>query len=359
MLLQETFPILGLCLGLTASAARVPEGSWYEQIFPGENGRGLLTITPRDSHIHIIDPDRFPLDPARGESGRYAYRDLHQCANTNLKVDYTPKPATVDNFTEFQESRGFKHAVIVLPSVYGTNNSILLDSLRHYGGRYRGVAVVDTENVTEDELDELHEAGVRGLRINLGSADDAGQVVDAARAHVAIARPRGWAVQVWAPLAAWAALRPVVEGSGVTFVADHLAHAEAGSRTGEAADTYDPYGRPGFREVVDLVRRRLLFVKISAPYRGSARAPLFEDLRVAAEALVAAGPDMVVYGSDWPHTASAENNGPGGPLASQDYRDINDAALLEIAKDWAGSEAQIRRLFVDNPRRLWQWYSED
>ncbi|KAI1387028.1 uncharacterized protein F4822DRAFT_431896 [Hypoxylon trugodes] len=292
-----------------------------------------------DSHIHIIDPDRFPLDPDR---------------------DYTPKPATVDNCTEFQESRGIKHAVVVLPSVYGTNNSVLLDALRHFQGQYRGVAVVDTENITTAELDELHEAGVRGLRVNLGSSNDTDKIIREVESNIAIARTRNWAVQLWVPLSSMVSLHPVIlNNSDITFVADHFAHTETSSKTNVSSSTYDPYRSTGFHEVIDLVQRKLLFIKISAPYQNSKQDPLYEDMRIIAQTLIAAGPEMVVYGSDWPHTASKEGNGPGGPLVPSDYRVVNDAALVEIAKDWAGGEAQVQRLFVDNPRRLWQWYSED
>lgn len=275
------------------------------------------------------------------------------------QADYTPKPATVDNCTEFQEGRGIKHAVVVLPSVYGTNNSVLLDALRYFDGQYRGIAVVDVETITDDELDELHDAGVRGLRINLESSNDTEKIISNVNAYVAIAKPRDWVVQLWVPLSAMVDLHPIIQSAGVTFVADHFAHAQVGSKTNNSVNTFDPYKSAGFPEVVDLVQRKLLFVKISAPYRNSKQDPLYEDMRVVAQTLIAAGPDMVVYGSDWPHVASEEGNGPGGPLVPSNYRDINDAALVEITKEWAGSEAQIQRLFVDNPRRLWQWYSED
>ncbi|KAI1415737.1 hypothetical protein F5Y13DRAFT_207396 [Hypoxylon sp. FL1857] len=310
----------------------------------------------RDSHIHIIDPGRYPLDPER---------------------DYTPKLATVDNCTEFQESRGIKHAVVVLPSVYGTNNSILLDALQHFKGQYRGVAVVDTENATDGELDELHEAGVRGLRVNMVYSNDTDKILSAVKANIAIAKPRGWVVQLWIPLSAMVKLHPVIKNSGVTFVFDHYAHAEVGSKTNNTANTIDPYKSEGFYEVIDLMQRKLLFVKISAPYQNSKQDPLYEDmvrrkrarsnlqlpssepsLVSMGQTLIGAGPDIVVYGSDWPHVASKEGNGPGGPLVPSDYRDINDAALAEITKDWAGSQAQVQRMFVDNPRRLWQWYNE-
>lgn len=72
------------------------------------------------------------------------------------------------------------------------------------------------------------------------------------------------------------------------------------------------------------------------------------------------GPEMVVYGSDWPHTASKEGNAAvGGRLSPQEFRKIDDAELIAQIVRWAGSEQQVQRLFVDNPRRLWQWYRNE
>ncbi|KAM0418745.1 hypothetical protein ACHAPT_012343 [Fusarium lateritium] len=289
-----------------------------------------------DSHIHVIDPERFPMDPDR---------------------DYTPKSATSANAAEFQKSRGIKHAVVVLPSVYGTNNSVLLDALKTFKGQYRGVAVIDPDQIGQDELDMMHEAGVRGLRVNLNAETTTEEIVSTVIKNAKVAKARNWVVQLWIPINAYVELLPIVPDLGVTVVADHFAHAQVGSKTNISANTFDPYSNPGFREVVDLVQRRLLYVKISAPYQNSKQAPLYEDMRLVAETLIEAGPDMVVYASDWPHTSSKEGNAEaGGRLVPQGYRDINDAALAEIVKDWAGSDAQIQRLFVDNPRRLWQWY---
>jgi len=52
----------------------------------------------------------------------------------------------------------------VLPSIYGTNNSILIDALRQFNGSYRGVAVIDPDNITNTTLDTFQEAGVRGCK---------------------------------------------------------------------------------------------------------------------------------------------------------------------------------------------------
>ncbi|KAF7534585.1 hypothetical protein G7054_g6145 [Neopestalotiopsis clavispora] len=292
-----------------------------------------------DSHIHVIDPVNFPLDPDR---------------------DYTPKAALKENATEFQTSRGIAHSVIVLPSVYGTNNSILLDSLDYFNGTCVGVAVVDPDNISNETLATFHEKGVRGLRVNFGEGGTDEEMIDAIKKNAKVAKLHNWVVQLFIPLRTFLALHDVIPTLGVRFVTDHFGHTLVGSRTNITLDTIDPYQNAGFAEMVDLVRRRLLFVKISGPYLDSSMQPLYEDMRVVAQTIMLNGPEVVVYGSDWPHTSNKEGNAAsGGRLVPQEFRDINDAAIVEEYKNWAATDDQIQRLFVDNPRRLWGWASMD
>lgn len=274
----------------------------------------------------------------------------------NIVSDYTPKPATRQHAAEFEASHGIDHAVVVLPSVYATNNTVLLDALRSFNGSYVGVCVLDIdEQVDNKTLQTFHQAGVRGIRVNYGNTGTDSQITADVVKAASIARVHDWVLQLWLPISAYKALQPVIPTLGVRVVADHYGHAMVGSRTNDPRNTVDPFTIPGFREVIDLVRNRHLFVKISAPYQNSKQEPLYSDLRVVAETLMLNGPEMVVFGSDWPHTSSKEGNGPGGPLVPQDYRDIDDEAILKQTLEWAGSQAQVQRLFVDNPRRLWGW----
>lgn len=196
--------------------------------------------------------------------------------------------------------------------------------------------------------------GVRGLRVNMADGTD-GEIITVVRKSAAVVKARDWVVQFWIPLAVFAKLHDIIPDLGVTFVTDHFAHAIVGSKSNKIMDTIDPYETKGFPEVIDLLQRRLLFVKLSAPCQSSKQAPLYEDMRVVAESLITAGPDMVVYGSDWPHTSSKEGSAAaGGRLVPREYRDVT---LVKIVKGWAGEEAQIQRMFADNPRRLWQSYS--
>lgn len=277
-----------------------------------------------------------------------------------IQLEYTPKAATVHNATEFQEGRGIHHAVIIQPSVYGYDNSALIDALRFFKGQYRGVAVVDPDNVTDEALRELHDVGVRGLRLNFinGATDE--EILAAVEKIATVAEKFDWAIELWGPLQAYVVLHEYIMNSNLRFVADHFAQTRVGSWTNNTANTKDPYRTKGFSEMVDLVKNKRLFVKLSGPYRNSKEAPLYEDMRVVAETIIFNGPEMVVYGSDWPHTGSKEGNeAAGGRLLPQNYLSINDAAVTEVLRDWLGDEKQWYRTMVDNPIRLWGAFEDD
>ena len=98
-----------------------------------------------DAHCHVFGPgDIYPYSPHR---------------------KYTPCDATKEQLFELRDYLGFERNVIVQASCHGTDNRALVDALSHSKGMARGVAVID-ENITSQELNLLHEAGVRGVRFN-------------------------------------------------------------------------------------------------------------------------------------------------------------------------------------------------
>lgn len=195
--------------------------------------------------------------------------------------------------------------------------------------------------------------------MNFGANGKDSDIVDAVRKNAAVARRHDSVLELWIPLKAFKALHSIIPELGVRVMADHFAHAEVGSRTNNTLDTTDPYHMEGFSEAIDLISRKLLFVTLSAPYQCSNDAPLYQDMRVVAQTLMINGPEMVVYASDWPHTVGQSGNSAAGRLVPQEFLKVNDFALIGLYKEWAGSPAQVHRLFVDNPRRLWQWSDPD
>ena len=60
-----------------------------------------------------------------------------------LPGHYQPPTRTLAMLDAASATLGVGHYVLVQPSVYGTDNSLLLDALSASAGRHRGVVVVD------------------------------------------------------------------------------------------------------------------------------------------------------------------------------------------------------------------------
>lgn len=283
-------------------------------------------LPPRscDCHVHVFDPARFPYAPQR---------------------TYTPGTATVADLLVFERTLGMEHVVLVQPSSYGTDNRCLLDGLRQLGPhRARGVAVVDPLRATPAQIDALHAAGVRSLRLNFevqgeSSPDKARAALRQALEMVADVR---WSIQLHADLAVIASLAADIRQADTPIVLDHFAGLKA--ERGMA--------QPGFATVLSLLRDGApLHVKLSAPYRAS-RHPQYTDLAPYIEALVAAAPHKLVWASDWPHTGSSASR--SGDLSRvEPFRGIDSGQVLDLLRQWIPDDRAREHIMVRNPARLY------
>src|SRR5438093_2066097 len=223
-----------------------------------------------DCHTHIHgDPARFPFFAGR---------------------TYTPEMALPEEMAALHKALHIQRVVIVTPSVYGTDNAATLYGMQARGADARGVAVID-DQTPESALDSMGQAGVRGIRLNLATAGITDPAAARQRFQAAAERMqrRHWHVQLNTNLAIITALKDLVTAAPVPVVFDHFggAKAELG------------LDQPGFADLVDLVRSGKAYVKISAAYRVSQRAPDYPDMMPLAQALMAANADRVVCGTDW------------------------------------------------------------
>jgi predicted TIM-barrel fold metal-dependent hydrolase len=274
-----------------------------------------------DCHVHIFGPPtRFPLSPERR---------------------YTPGEASVAQLRELQRALHLERVVVVQPSPYGTDNRCLLDALHTLGMQARGVAVID-DATTDAALEQLHAAGIQGVRLNL----ETGGLRDPAVARSLLERtahsvaPLGWHVQLYTSLSILAALHETLLALPTLVVIDHfgLAHAAGG------------VAQPGFDRLLALVRSGKAYVKLSAAYHLS-EADDYADLLPIARALIEANPERMLWGSDWPHTRSG--HGPRDPAVVTPFRQEDDGRALNRLRRWAGDAATTRTILVDNPMRLY------
>jgi predicted TIM-barrel fold metal-dependent hydrolase len=260
-----------------------------------------------DCHVHVFDAEA----PVRPGHYRPVHRPLHE-------------------IEAIAAGEGIGHLVLVQPSVYGHDNTVLLRALQTQPGRHRGVAVVDT-SVDDVQLDRLHAAGVRGIRFNLVSP--AGHVGDAAADLHRLAprlRERGWHVQWYVPAEGLQRLVALQEETGLRFVLDHLAGLHAGLAGVD----------PAWAAARALAEAGA-WVKLSGWYRLGAAAP-YADLQPVLQRVIAMFGPRLVWGSDWPHTSFAPDRLPGYASTLFPVREaLHDGAVAAILGDHA------RLLYLD------------
>jgi predicted TIM-barrel fold metal-dependent hydrolase len=276
-----------------------------------------------DSHTHIFgDPEKFPFFAGRV---------------------YTPEPASPEEMAALHKSLHLERVVIVTPSVYGPDNSATLFGMKARGATARGVAVID-DKTPESELEAMKAAGVRGIRINLATGGINDPAVARGRLQSAIDRAKGhdWHVQIYSNLPVLAALKNDLAQSPVPLVLDHFAGAQAALGVDQ----------PGFADVVELVRSGKVYVKISGAYRASKAAPDYAEVLPFAKALIAANPDRLVWGTDWPHPDAVTPPGKK-PTDVTPLLQIDDGALLNLLAVWTTDAAIRQKILVTNPARLY------
>jgi 2-pyrone-4,6-dicarboxylate lactonase len=260
-----------------------------------------------DCHAHVIGaPDHYPFTPKRS---------------------YTPPPAPEEDYLAMHRALGIERGVLVQVSVHGTDNRLLVETLRRHPARLRGIAVVSPD-VSEAELDVLDAAGVRGLRCN--ELFGGGIGLDAMEILAQRIARRGWHLQLLIDGPRLLSVSGRLARLPVPFVVDHMGYIPAASGLND----------PGFQELCKLLKEANCWVKISGANRISAQPIPYRDTVPFAQALVAARAERVVWGSDWPHVAIK------GPIA-------NDGVLLDLLAEWVPDEATRNRILVDNPAGLY------
>ena len=275
-----------------------------------------------DCHTHIHgDPEKFPFFAGRV---------------------YTPETALPEELLRAHKALGIQRAVIITPSVYGTDNSAMLYGMKEYGAGARGIAVIDAKT-SESDLDALGRAGVRGISVNLATGGVSDPAVGRQRFQAAVDRikNRNWCVQMFANLAMITAIKDLAASSSVPVVFDHF---------GGARPELGPQ-QPGFAGLVDLVRSGRAYVKISYAYRIS-KLPDYADVVPLARALIAANPDRILWGTAWPHPNSTTPPGKK-PTDVTPLLQVDGGSLLNQLAVWEPDPVIRKKILVDNPARLY------
>ncbi len=253
---------------------------------------------------------------------------------------YTPPDATIAAYRHVLAVLGVERAVLVQPSVYGTDNAAMLAALRGAGSGFRAVAVVEPA-VTAREVEALHQAGVRGVRLNLVDRREGRNIVpvELVRALAARIAPFGWHIEFLVNLDEAPGFADAVESLPVPIVLGHLGYPRAGARDWPKSD--------GFARLTRLLAGGRCWVKLTGPYRISSAGDLpYEDVDAAAARLAEVAPSRLVWGSDWPHVMMKK------PMP-------NDGPLCDLLARWIPDAATRRRILVDNPMALYGFGADE
>ena len=277
-----------------------------------------------DCHTHVFPPSsQFPFAPNR---------------------HYTPDTASVENLLSMHRTIGVERVVIVHPSPYGDDNSSLLWAMRTIGRNARGVAVI-SDSTNNEMLHTLHQGGVRGTRLNLetvGQNDPSIAQQQLLRTAKQVA-PLGWHIQMYTNLSVIVGLHDTIMQSAATVVIDHFGRLNAAAGLDQ----------PGFDALLSLVRSGKVYVKLSAGYRVSEAAD-YSDLDPFAEALIAANPDRMLWGTDWPHPFPPKGTVRNPNVIEKAHPEDNMAAIRRVAR-WARTRDIAKKILVDNPARLYDF----
>jgi predicted TIM-barrel fold metal-dependent hydrolase len=278
-----------------------------------------------DCHMHVFgDPTRYRGAPDR---------------------TYQPTDMPLHRYLPVARRLGLDRFVIVQPSGYGTDNSCTLDALKSRPDDVRAVVVID-DRTSDDELQALDGSGVRGVRLNLMTPRVTDREAAFARLDAAAKRIArlGWHIQIYADLDLVAAIAPVLRHLDVPVVFDHM----GGAGTQVAPDD------PRFRTLLDTLSAGHCWVKLSGADIVTWENSDFSAATPYAKALLAANPDRLVWGSDWPHLVHhASGRGDAAPVAG--YRPVDEMALVRHLRSWTADEPSLRKILVDNPTTLYRF----
>jgi 2-pyrone-4,6-dicarboxylate lactonase len=268
-----------------------------------------------DTHVHVF-AQGYKLSPGRG---------------------YNPPDSTLADLKHLHATLGVDRVVFTQPSVYGTDNSAILDGMAALNAetpnRARAVVAI-TMDIGDDELAALDAKGVRGVRLNTDNKGGMPIEMKAIPELAARIAPFGWHIEFLFPGQEMVELMPTL--AAVTAVPISIAHfAYQPATAGVTA--------PGFQALLELMRRGNTWMKISGANRVSATdLPPYDDVKPMAHALIEAAPGRIMWGTDWPHPNKYVVN-------------PNDGDLVDAFGDWVTDDAMRRRIMVDTPAAFYRF----
>ncbi len=267
-----------------------------------------------DAHCHVFGP-----------AADFPFSD---------KAKYAPQDATAEMLFALRDRLGFSRSVIVQASCHGTDNSATLNAIAKSSGTCRGVAVVDTD-ISDQNLDVLHDGGIRGIRFNFLKrlVDDTpkDKLLAVARRIVRL----GWHVVIYFEADILPELQSFIDAIPVPVVVDHMGRPDV-------AQGPDGVDMTALRTLMD--SRPDIWVKVTCPDRLDPIGAPYDAFVTSVRPLLETYPDRVLWGTDWPHP-------------NMESRIPDDGGLVDVIPRIAVTEKLQHQLLVNNPMRLY-WADE-
>lgn len=275
-----------------------------------------------DAHCHVFGPGaEYPFAPER---------------------KYTPCDASRQQLYALRDHLGFARNVVVQATCHGADNRAMVDALVHSGGRARGIATV-RRGIADRELQDMHAAGVRGVRFNFVKRLVDFTPIDELKEIAGRIAPLGWHVVIYFEAVDLPELWSFFTALPTVVVVDHMGRP----------DVSLPVDGPQFELFIRFMRENPnVWSKVTCPERLSVTGPkalggersAYRDVMPFAKRIVESFPDRVLWGTDWPHP-NLKDHMP------------DDGLLVDFIPHIAITPGLQRKLLVENPMRLY-WPEE-
>lgn len=268
-----------------------------------------------DCHVHVF-----------GDRSLYPVR---------VPSAYEPPASPLGALADVAASAGVGRVVLVQPTPYGSDLSLLEASLAASNGRARGVGVAPASTPLR-ELARLRDAGIValrfvGMKLPDGSPMPGTVPIDALCGELAPKlRQLGMHAEVWAPLPEVIAQWPRLERCGIPIVLDHMGGFDPASGPRD----------PDFRRLIGLLKDGALWLKLAICRRTSG--PSYALLRPFHDEMVEANSARLVWASDFPFVRY-----PGMPPTVPE--------LLAQFHRWVADKEIAHRILKHNPAHLYRF----
>tara|TARA_B100001057_G_scaffold490745_1_gene579640 strand:+ start:476 stop:1366 length:891 start_codon:yes stop_codon:yes gene_type:complete len=263
-----------------------------------------------DAHCHVFGPTpEFPFATER---------------------KYTPCNASKEKLFELRDHLGFTRNVVVQATCHGKDNQAMVDACRASGGMARGIASVG-KDITKEELSDMHDAGVRGVRFNFVK-----RLVDATPQSVFLEiaekiQDFGWSTVVYFEAKDLEDLEPFLQELPGIIVIDHIGRP----------DIKNGIYHNDFKRFISLMENNSsIWSKVTCPERLTIAGPPYDDVLPFYQAIVDRFEERVLWGTDWPHP-NMKSHMP------------DDGELVDYIPRIARTVQQQEKLLVTNPMRLY------